>query len=71
MPKYKVIMHYSDGTNEELDDIFENESDADEYGQYMCSCYHQGYEVLNLSNPGDYPLENEGDADYEVIEIDD
>ena len=64
---YKVVMQYPDGT-EELDEIFETESEAEEHGLYMCSCYSTGEEILHLSNPGDNPLSDDK-ADYEIIEI--
>ena len=28
-------------------------------------------EILNLSNPGDYPLDDYEDPDFEIIEIED
>ena len=72
MSKFKVIMHYPSGEEEELDDVFTSEDAASDYGLYMCSCYHTGGEILNMSNPGDYPLEDdEDDVDFEVIEVDD
>ena len=71
MSKYKVVMCYSDGTREEEDEVFEMESEADEYGLYLCSCYHQGKEILNMSNPGDYPLDEEEEVDFEIIEVED
>lgn len=66
---YKVVMRYPDGTEEELDEIFETESEADEYGLYMCSCFSTGGEDLHLSNPGDYPLSDDS-ADFDVIAVD-
>ena len=69
--KYKVEMHYSDGTVEEEDEIFDTEEEAEEHAQYMCSCYYEGAEILNLSNPGDYPLDPDDEVDYEIIEVDD
>lgn len=69
--KYKVIMHYPDGESEELDEVFDTESEADEEALYMCSCYHEGIEVLHFSNPIDYPLDEDAEVDYEIIEIDD
>ncbi len=68
--KFKVMMNYPDGTSEMEDEVFDTYEEAEEHGLYMCSCFSEGAEVLNLSNPGDYPLENES-ADYEIIEIDD
>ena len=67
--KYKVEIHYSDGTIEVEDEIFDSEEQAEEHGLYMCSCYHEGAEILNLSNPGDYPLDPDDEVDFEVIEV--
>lgn len=70
MPKYKVIMCYPDGSKEEDDEICDTYAEAEEYAWYLCSCYEQGGAILNMSNPGDYPLSDDK-ADYEIIEIDD
>lgn len=48
-------MQYSDGTNEEQDEVFDTEE----------------AEILNLSNPGDYPLDDYEAPDFEIVEIDD
>ena len=53
--KYKVVMHYPDGTEEEEDELYDSEEQAEEAGCYSCSCYREGGEIFNLSNPGDYP----------------
>ena len=71
MPKYKILMQYSDGTNEEQDEVFDTEEDAEEYANYLVSCSQVGAEILNLSNPGDYPLDDYEDPDFEIIEIED
>jgi len=71
MPKYKIIIQYSNGTSEEEDDVFYTEEDAEEYAHYLVSCSREGAETLNLSNPGDYPLDDYADPDFEIIEIDD
>ncbi len=63
-------MHYPDGTDEEEDTLYDTEDQAEEAGCYGCSCYRLGGEILNLSNPGDYPLDEDGDCDFEIIEID-
>lgn len=65
---YKVVMKYPDGTSEEEDEIFESESEANDYGLYLVSCYDTGREVLHLHNPGDYPLSEE-EADFEIREV--
>lgn len=69
MAKYQVEMHYSDGTTELDDEIFDTEQEAEEHGLYLCSCYSLGGEILNMSNPGDYPLDEDDDVDFEVIEV--
>lgn len=71
MPKYKVILYFPDGTEQESEDTFDTEEEAHEYGLYECSSYKTGAEILHMSNPGDYPLEDGDEMDYEVIEIDD
>lgn len=62
-------MSYPDGTSEEQDEVFETEAEAEAFGLEQCSNYSAGGEVLHMSNPGDYPLEDEG-ADFEVVEVD-
>lgn len=70
MANFKVVLNFSDGTSEEDDAIFENEAEAEEHGGYLCGCHHTGTETLHLSNPGDYPLDEDNDVDFEVIEVD-
>jgi len=67
---FKVKLIFSDGDTEELDGVFDAEAEAEEYALESISEYHLGGEILNMSNPGDYPLDEEVDVDYEVIEID-
>ena len=71
MPKYKVIMHYSNGISEEEEDIFDTEDDAEEYALYLISCGKEGAEILNLSNPGDYDLDDYDEPVFEIVEFDD
>lgn len=68
MAKYKIMMD-----DEELDDEFDTEEAAEEFALYMKSCERQGAEILHMSNPGDYPYDEDEyeTADYEVIEVDD
>lgn len=63
-------MPYPDGTTEEEAEIFDTEDGANEHGMYACSCYSEGAEILNLSNSGDWPLDNE-DVDFCIVEIED
>lgn len=48
---------------------FFSESAAEDYALYLCGCAKTGAEILNLSNPGDYPLEEFDEPEYEIIEI--
>lgn len=70
IPKYKVVMYSSDGTSEEQDEIFDSREDAEEHGCYLSGCSSSGNEILNLSNPGDYPMDEFETVDFDVIEID-
>ena len=54
--------------NDKEDELFDSEEEAKEYGDYMISCSREGAETLYMSNPGDNPLEDYEDPDYEVIE---
>jgi hypothetical protein len=71
MAKYYVEMFYPDGTSEEDDNLFDTEAEAREHGEYLCSCYRTGGEILHMSNPGDYPYNEDDSADFEVYEVDD
>lgn len=67
---YKIHIFDEDYEGYE-DEVFETEEDAHEYMcQFMSDC-RTGAEVLNLSNPGDYPYDEDDDfdIDYEVIKI--
>lgn len=67
---YKVVMVLPDGTKEQDDEVFETEAEAVAHGEEQCSNYMAGAEVLHMSNPGDYPLSEDDDVDFEVIEVD-
>ncbi len=69
MAKYKILMHYPEGDDLE-DDVFETEEAAQDYGNYLISCGRQGAEDFYMMNPGDYPLEEYEDPEFEVIEVD-
>ena len=40
-----------------------------EQALYLMSCAREGAEILNLSNPGDYSLEDYVEPDYEIVEV--
>lgn len=64
---FKVILHYPDGTDEELDEVFSSKNAAKAEAEYQIGCYDAGGEILNMSNPGDYPL-GDGEMTYEIVE---
>lgn len=68
MIKYKVVF---DG--EEQDEIFETETEAENYASYLVGCTREGAEILHMSNPGDYEYNEDTyeDPEYEIIEIED
>ncbi|MFT3834398.1 MAG: hypothetical protein QM711_13925 [Micropruina sp.] len=68
---YKVVMQYDDGSSEIDDEVFDTEEEAQAYGLVCVSNYSTGAEVLHLSNPGDYPLNEDEEVDFEVVEVDD
>ena len=66
MAKYRIYWPESD---EYEDEVFNSYEEAEEMAQYYRSCAKLGAEMLNLSNPGDYPYD-EDDFDYPDYEID-
>lgn len=65
MTKYKIIFD-----DDEQDEIFDTYEGAEEYALYLVSCYHTGGEILEMSNPGDYPYDPDYEPEYEIIEVD-
>lgn len=52
------------------DEVFYSESDAVDHALYLASCTKEGAEILNMSNPGDYAVDDY-DIDIKVVEFDD
>lgn len=67
-PKYKVVYHYSSGESYEDDELFDSYEKADAAGRYGIACYWEGAETMEMSNPGDYPLFDCDEPDYEIVE---
>lgn len=67
MKKYRVEF---DG--ELQDEKFDSYEAAEEYALYLVGCSRTGAEILNMSNPGDYPYDEDSleDPEYEIIEED-
>ena len=64
---FYILMKFSDGQVEKMDTVFDTYESAAEAGEYYCECFKVGGELLNMSNPGDYPLYDEK-CEYDVIE---
>ncbi|MCI9129429.1 MAG: hypothetical protein HFJ65_03795 [Eggerthellaceae bacterium] len=65
---FRVNLHFNDGSIVEDDELFDNKEAAFEYGEYLAGCSSLGNEILNMSNPGDYPLDEDEDVEIEVVE---
>ena len=71
MAKYKIIYHWTDGTDDEDDnygEYYNSEEEAEEAGEYGLSCCKLGGQIFEMSNPGDYPF-NESDYENDTFEI--
>ena len=71
MSKYQIKFYWSDGEVEVDDndgDFYNSEAEATEAGDYGLSCYREGGETLEMSNPGDYPFD-ESDCDDAYFEV--
>lgn len=62
---------YEPDFEEYEDEVFETEEEAQECMDTIVSECRTGAEVLNMSNPGDYPYDEDDDfdIDYEIVEI--
>ncbi len=67
MSKYYVKMIYPNGNEVMEDDTFDSYEAAEEHAAYCRSCYNEGAETLYMSNPGDYPYDEEEEPDYEIL----
>lgn len=65
---FKAVLKFADGEEVEDDERFETEKEAEEYGLVMLSNYNTGAEVLHMSNPGDYSLDDD-DADPDIVVV--
>lgn len=67
MSKYQVLIHFPDGEDELQDEIFDTEEEAEEFGCDYVSCSRLRAEILEMSNPGDYPMDDYEEPDFEVV----
>ena len=65
MSIFKIIFE-----GDEQDEVFSTESEAEEYAEYLSSCYREGAEILHMSNPGDYDYDEDTyeSPNYEIVE---
>ncbi len=71
MTKYQVI--YIDSAGDEIsreENLCLTREEAESVGCVGLSDYTTGCEVLYMSNPGDYPLEDNEEIDFDILEID-
>ena len=68
MAKYKIFWPESD---EYEDEEFDSYDEAEEMAVYYSGCARLGAEMLNLSNPGDYPYDADDfdEPDYEIVKV--
>lgn len=59
MAKYKPFLLFENGEELDLEEEFDSEEEAVDYGCQSISDYHYGREILHMSNPGDYPEEDD------------
>ena len=73
MTKYKFILTIDYerimDSYEDEGKVYETYDDAEDAALYYISCYHTGGEILELSNPGDYPYDETIEPDYEIVEV--
>lgn len=63
-------VEWEDG--DEDDEVFDTYEEAEAHALQSIGNYHAGADVLHLSNPGDYPEDDEDDdPEYEIVEVDD
>ena len=65
MANYKIIFE-----GDEQDEVFSTYEEAENYALYLVSCFHTGGEILEMSNPGDYPYDPSVEPEYEIVETD-
>lgn len=73
MTKYGIYLIDEDGDRDEQDEVFSSEEEAEDYAIYLQGCSRLGAEILHMSNPGDYPYDEDAfeAPDYEIFEIED
>lgn len=68
--KYKAILYLENGNTLESEELFDTYEEAFRDGEEMTSDYMLGGEILHMSNPGDYPFDEDQEIELEVVEVD-
>lgn len=68
MKKYRIYIN-----GELQDEVFDSYDAAEKYALYLVGCLGTGAETFNMSNPGDYPYDENSyeDIEYEIVEEED
>ena len=67
--KYKMIFTYPNGEEEECDKLFDSYEAADWEAHIWAEGVSTGFDILSLSNPGDYDDMDDEGCSWEVIEV--
>lgn len=71
MPKFKVVINFPNGDTDELDDLYDSYYEAEQAALEYISNWDTGGEILELSNPGDYPYDPANAPEYDIFEQED
>ena len=73
MSKYAVTIHFPDGDHDLYGERFSSYREAQEAALEAIGAWNTGSEILNMSNPGDYPYDENDmdDVDFDIDEVDD
>lgn len=59
-----------EGMSDDDDDVFETRAEAEAHALIQVDNFHSGAEVLHMSNPGDYPDDDDEDPQFKIVEVD-
>lgn len=68
MPYYTVNMHFPDGFCKEDKEPFKTRSDAEAYALEWRRFYVDCVEIMNMVSQKDYPLVEETQLEFEIIQ---
>lgn len=65
--KWQVKFYFEDGDTEIPEEEFDDIGEAEDFATEWISDWRVGAEVLNMSNPGDWPETGEEKVRYRII----